>query len=309
MRQRERVLVNQKQTPFTCAFEAKPTGGVCVSSLAKHTLICVTCAMAIAVAPMTQAESPPPFPQFEAKRVKPPKAGARKQRITVQISPEDVVRQQAAPPTPTPDPTPDPAAPARTAAYAWFWDKVSPDKTAQGAGRIETALNVLGAGDTPVPTPRLQDLTDISGRWGVDILAATVGTDVSPALVLAVISVESAGKVDAVSRAGAEGLMQLMPDTAKRFGVSDSFLGRQNITGGVKYLHWLMQEFDRDPILVLAGYNAGEGAVRKHAGVPPFAETRDYVPKVLAAYSVARGLCLTPPELASDGCVFAALGQ
>lgn len=68
-----------------------------------------------------------------------------------------------------------------------------------------------------------------------------------------------------------------------------------------------MGEFDRDPILVLAGYNAGEGSVRKHAGVPPFAETRDYVPKVLAAFQVAQGLCLTPPELISDGCVFAAM--
>ena len=62
----------------------------------------------------------------------------------------------------------------------------------------------------------------------------------------------------------------------------------ENIAGGVKYLNWLMGEFDNDPILVLAGYNAGEGAVRKNAGVPPYAETRDYVPKVLAAFKTAR---------------------
>ena len=121
------------------------------------------------------------------------------------------------------------------------------------------------------------------------------------------ITVESAGKSDAVSAAGAKGLMQLMPDTAVRFGVNNSLEPTQNITGGVKYLDWLMQEFDRDPILVLAGYNAGEGSVRKHQGVPPFAETRDYVPKVLAAFQVAKGLCQTPPELITDGCVFAAL--
>ena len=101
--------------------------------------------------------------------------------------------------------------------------------------------------------------------------------------------------------------MQLMPDTAARFGVSDSFEPTQNIQGGVKYLDWLMEEFERDPILVLAGYNAGEGSVRKHEGVPPFAETRDYIPKVLAAFQVAKGLCQTPPELITDGCVFAAL--
>jgi soluble lytic murein transglycosylase-like protein len=168
---------------------------------------------------------------------------------------------------------------------------------------LSQALAALG-GETPVAAPRLQVLQDIASERGIDILTASVGTDVSPALVLAVIAVESAGKTGAVSRVGAEGLMQLMPDTARRFGVEDAFDSAQNIRGGVSYLNWLMAEFDRDPILVLAGYNAGEGAVRSHAGVPPFAETRDYVPKVLAAFQVARGLCMTPPELITDGCVF-----
>jgi Transglycosylase SLT domain len=72
----------------------------------------------------------------------------------------------------------------------------------------------------------------------------------------------------------------------------------------VAYLNWLLNEFDRDPLMVLAAYNAGEGAVRANAGVPPYAETRDYVPKVLAAWQVASGLCLTPPELVTDPCVF-----
>jgi soluble lytic murein transglycosylase-like protein len=136
---------------------------------------------------------------------------------------------------------------------------------------------------------------------------STVGTRVSPALVLAVIAVESSGRADAVSHAGAQGLMQLMPDTAARFGVKNSLKPEENIAGGVKYLDWLMGEFNNDPILVLAGYNAGEGSVRNHAGVPPYAETRDYVPKVLAAFQVASGLCATPPELISDGCVFVAM--
>ena len=74
--------------------------------------------------------------------------------------------------------------------------------------------------------------------------------------------------------------------------------------GGVAFLDFLMKEFDRDPILVLAGYNAGEGAVKSHKGVPPYSETRDYVPKVLAAFKTAKGLCRTPPQLVSDGCVF-----
>ena len=91
---------------------------------------------------------------------------------------------------------------------------------------------------------------------------------------------------------------------AARFGVEDAFDPAQNIAGGVAYLDWLLEEFERDPILALAGYNAGEGAVRNAGGVPDFAETRDYVPRVLATWASARLLCLTPPELVSDGCVF-----
>ena len=98
--------------------------------------------------------------------------------------------------------------------------------------------------------------------------------------------------------------MQLIPATAARFDVADAFDPAQNIKGGVAYLDWLMETFYNDPILALAGYNAGENSVRANGGVPPFAETRAYVPKVLAAWSVARQLCKTPPELPSDGCVF-----
>jgi soluble lytic murein transglycosylase-like protein len=131
-----------------------------------------------------------------------------------------------------------------------------------------------------------------------------VGTEVSPALALAVMAAESAGRPEAVSSAGAQGLMQLIPATAERFGVEDSMDPVQNIKGGVAYLDWLMRHFDRDPIMVIAAYNAGEGAVKANSGVPPYAETRDYVPKVLAAWTVAQGLCMTPPEVVSDPCVF-----
>ncbi len=246
------------------------------------------------------AEGPKPFPEFSAKRVKPPKSGSTN-RINIQIDP-------AAPAAQAPSTAAAvPATRQTPGQYDWFWEKVSPDATSAGPGRLNTALATLAASTRKAPTPRLQHMQDIARANGVDILRSTIGTQVSPALVLAVITVESAGKPDAVSGAGAQGLMQLMPDTASRFGVQDSLVPNQNISGGVKYLDWLMQEFDRDPILVLAGYNAGEGSVRKHAGVPPFAETRDYVPKVLAAFQVAKGLCQTPPELISDGCVFAAL--
>ena len=256
----------------------------------------MTCAGAL------PAETPAPFPEFSAKRVKPPKPGSRN-RITIQIDPA-----ARAPAAPAVTAQPDGAIARKDSGqYTWFWESVSPDAGKAGPGRLEQAITALAAATSKVPAPRLQQMQDIAQRNGVDILRSTIGTQVSPALVLAVITVESAGRQDAVSGAGAQGLMQLMPDTAARFGVADSFEPQQNIAGGVRYLDWLMQEFDRDPILVLAGYNAGEGSVRKHAGVPPFAETRDYVPKVLAAFQVARGLCKTPPELISDGCVFAAM--
>jgi soluble lytic murein transglycosylase-like protein len=103
----------------------------------------------------------------------------------------------------------------------------------------------------------------------------------SPALIHAVVRAESAYNPTAVSRAGAEGLMQLMPGTAARYGVSDSFNPVENIRGGAAYLRDLLDMFDWDLELALAGYNAGEGAVIKHGRkIPPYAETQAYVRKV-----------------------------
>jgi hypothetical protein len=253
------------------------------------------------------------YPEFTFKRVAPPAATAPK-RITVQIDPAQQAAYIAGLPRPGDDPRPDPVRPApgdrtpgnATTAFPWFWASVSPALAAASPARLDQALSGLSNGPNGpvVPAPRLQSLQEIASTHGQDILRATVGTRVSPALVLAVIGIESAGRQDAVSHKGATGLMQLMPATAARFGVSDSRRPAENIRGGVAYLDWLMKEFGGDPMMVLAGYNAGEGAVRQHGGVPPYRETRDYVPKVLAAWSVARGLCVTPPTLLTDGCVF-----
>ena len=193
----------------------------------------------------------------------------------------------------------------------WYWEAISPSLDDANEASLEAALAALRTAPSgqSIPAPRLQGMTELADRYGIDILTATIGTKVSPALVLAVISVESAGRSDAVSSAGAQGLMQLMPPTASRFGVDDAFDPRENITGGTAYLDWLLDEFDNKVIYALAGYNAGEGSVRNNNGVPPFAETRAYVPKVLAAWEVARGLCITPPELVTDGCVFRASGE
>lgn len=103
-------------------------------------------------------------------------------------------------------------------------------------------------------------------------------------LVKCVMLVESNFNPRAISRKGARGLMQLMPQTARRFGVGDSFDAEENIRGGVRYLSELLQTFRGDVALALAAYNAGEGAVQKHGGVPPYAETREYVRRAMIAY-------------------------
>jgi soluble lytic murein transglycosylase-like protein len=110
-------------------------------------------------------------------------------------------------------------------------------------------------------------------------------TEVHPALLRAVIAAESAFDPNAVSRAGAQGLMQLHPNTAKRYGVANPFDPAANVDGGARYLHYLLRRFDNNLELALAAYNAGEEAVERHGRhIPPYAETQAYVPTVLRLY-------------------------
>ncbi|AGI69311.1 putative transglycosylase [Octadecabacter antarcticus 307] len=250
--------------------------------------------------------------EFTFRRVGVPQAGATN-RINVQVAPRAPTGPSAPGPAGTAAATPGTLGEPAIAGLApvpngveWYWEAISPsldDANSFSLERAVAALRTAPQGNA-VPSPRLQGMTELASRYGVEILTATIGTDVSPALVLAVISVESAGQSNAVSSAGAQGLMQLMPPTADRFGVTDAFDPANNIEGGTAYLDWLLDEFDNGVIFALAGYNAGEGAVRNNNGIPPYPETRAYVPKVLAAWEVARGLCMTPPELVTDGCVF-----
>lgn len=123
----------------------------------------------------------------------------------------------------------------------------------------------------------------------IEQAASEAGVDA--ALVHAVITAESGYNPTAVSRAGAQGLMQLMPATAARYAVRDAFDPRQNISGGTRYLRDLLQMFDNNVELAVAAYNAGENAVERHGRrIPPYRETQAYVPKVLALYRKYRTL-------------------
>ena len=116
--------------------------------------------------------------------------------------------------------------------------------------------------------------------YAAEVKAAAAEFGVEEAVVRAIIHAESAFRPNAVSHAGAQGLMQLIPATATRFGVSDVFDPNQNIRGGVQYLAWLLKRYEGNLTLAAAGYNAGEGAVDRHGGVPPYAETQRYVQRV-----------------------------
>ena len=121
---------------------------------------------------------------------------------------------------------------------------------------------------------------------------------IDPRFLHAVIWQESKYKLRARSHAGAQGLMQLMPDTAKRFGCDDPHDAVENIEAGTKYLSWLLKRFEGNVELALAGYNAGEGSVAKYDGIPPYNETRNYVKIISKRYGKTYHPVLPPAQAA-----------
>jgi hypothetical protein len=236
-----------------------------------------------------------PIKDFTFRLVKPPLKGTKK-LITIQLQSPNTSPKVAI--TSVPGDGID--------LTEWFWRDVSPDLAAAGPGRFKVAAAQLlkKPPGYDMNMPSLERLRQISQSFGTDILLATIGKKISPALVLAMIGVQSLGHAEVATNKGTVGLMQITPQTAARFGVSNPFDPAENIRAGVFYLASLLEIYNGDPILALAAFNAGEGGLKASDGVPPVAETRAYVPRIIAAFQMARALCLTPPELFSDGCVF-----
>lgn len=149
------------------------------------------------------------------------------------------------------------------------------------------ALAAIAKASTQVDT--LPADIPITGDCDVDCMInrAAVREGLDPRFVHAVVLQESKYDTHALSQAGARGLMQLMPATAERFGCDDANDAAANVKAGTKYLAWLLKRFSGDVTLALAGYNAGEGAVDRYKGVPPYSETQNYVKKIVSNYGKA----------------------
>ena len=163
------------------------------------------------------------------------------------------------------------------------------------AQTVAAATDAIAAEDfipTDVPT---------SGDRDLDRIIMHVGErdGVDPRLIHAVIWQESRYNQNATSHVGAKGLMQLMPATGKRFGCDNLGDAESNVEAGTKYLRWLLNRFNGDVALALAAYNAGEGSVDKHGGIPPFAETQNYVRIITGRYGKTYHPVLAPEDAAT----------
>ncbi len=226
---------------------------------------------------------------------------------TVPVSaPAATVATSDAAPSPPPTVAPPPAVMPRQGTtrrvqgqvYSYIKDGVrhytsKPPKGVAGATALRTipySFVETCYACAPLPGVNFGTLRLNTVAYATEIRAAALQHGVDEAIVRAIIHAESSFNPNALSRVGAQGLMQLMPATARRFGVSNAFDASQNIRGGVQYLAWLLKRYNGDLTLAAAGYNAGEGAVDKYKGVPPYSETRLYVQRVRVLADRYRGV-------------------
>jgi soluble lytic murein transglycosylase-like protein len=168
-------------------------------------------------------------------------------------------------------------------------ERVVDDEVVPAPPAEEVAAAVADAPSPPIPLRFAEDQPVPEGPYGALIYETAKRHSVNPQIVAAVIRQESAGNRRAVSHKGARGLMQLMPATAIRFGVRKEHLyePEHNIEAGVRYLSWLLDQFPNDLAKVLAAYNAGENAVIRYQGIPPYKETRNYVKRIFGNLGLA----------------------
>ena len=190
------------------------------------------------------------------------------------------------------------AASPSTSLFTTMLDEMLEDSSLSGSslGTMSSSGSLLGnIAPTTFPTSlsqstnlsmkKMNAATNSNGNYEDIIKGAAEQYNIPEQLISSVIQHESNFKSDSVSHAGAQGLMQLMPGTAKFLGVNDSFDPAQNIKGGASYLRQMLDQFNGNIEHALAAYNAGPGNVRKYGGIPPFKETQDYVQKVLNTYN------------------------
>jgi TPR repeat protein len=169
-------------------------------------------------------------------------------------------------------------------AFGWF-QKAAAAGDSYAARMLKRFRGIQAADDPACPIER-RPLLNNPNRKSIEALVNRIAPRyaIDPQLVLAVIQEESNFNPSALSSKNAQGLMQLVPATAERFGVKNVWNPSENIRGGTAYLHWLMRHFTGNVQWVLAAYNAGEKTVEQYHGIPPFSETQNYVRRILATY-------------------------